>query len=115
MIHSTNPQISMMRTFFKPLLITQKPTVSLNSSLTSFDHAQTAMPAISDHYSFADDVRYLSDSDDDSARGDSDNEETGGELADDEMEGQLGGHGSGRLPAVPPLKCQKLDIPVLTQ
>jgi hypothetical protein len=36
-------------------------------------------------------------------------------LADDEMEGQLGGHGSGCLPAVPPLKRWKLDISVLTQ
>ena len=89
-IHSTDPQILIMCTFFKPLPTAQIPTVSLHSSLTSFDHAQMAMPAMSNHYSFADDVWYLFDSDDNSVRGD---------LDSDKMEGQLGGHGSGCLPA----------------
>ena len=97
----------MMRTMFKPHS-TQANSVEINPAPSNTSHE----PIIIRQYSFADQVRYLSDS---SSNEDSDDENAAICNADAEVDAG-GSSGSGRrLPAVPPLKRRKLDVPVLIQ
>jgi hypothetical protein len=117
----------MMRTFFKPVLscinssfANQSSTASGCSELRSVsitNHEQRPSPAtLSEQLSFADQVHYLSDSESNESDDDKSNDNESDKSDDDNSAPQS--HSSSqqsRLPRVPPLKCQRLDVPFRVQ